>query len=268
MKITVPDNLNANEFPGENENFYRLLDYFVQHRFETVQLARNNITLEDNAYIQVVEYKFSHGQKVLFANTLPGKTKPRAIIPVFSDGYMIDSWQMSFERGGQIGITLKFDNPDSYISLRRSNNVSVVDGDLVAVEWDVVAESLGDGLEFISPTQVICRKPGRYCFSYDAAWDYNNTGHRESFLAKNANTTGTMSRFAYNSLPTNQNQDYCATGTYTFNLIENDYIELYVLQSSGGSLDYLGNNEYEVHLQANSVHYAPNNVNCILYVLG
>ena len=265
MKITVPDNINANDFPGENENFYRLLDYFVQHRYETVQLARNNITFEDNAFIQKIDYKFNHGEKVLFANNL--KTKPVGLISVLSGDYEVAGSRLTFERNGQLGVTVNFTDSPTYLYLRRNANQSIPDNADTDVNWTTAYEQTGSGLKWeagTTPSRITCVTPGYYEFNFTAAFDPSAAGIRAAWLLKN-NTTP---RYSMIDLPNNAGSIWLASGSAVIKMNTNDFVQLILFQNSGGALDARGNAAQEVQIIAKNVEYSPQSVPCVIYILG
>ncbi len=265
MKITVPDNINANDFPGENENFYRLLDYFVQHRYETVQLARNNITFEDNVFIQKIDYKFNHGEKVLFANNL--KTKPVGLLSVLSGDYEVDGARLTFERNGQLGVTVNFTDSPTYFYLRRNANQSIPDNSDTAIIWNTAYEQVGSGLKWESgttPTRITCVTPGYYEFNFTAAFNGSATGVRAAWLLKN----GATPRYSMIDLPNNGADIWLSSGSAIIKMNANDYVELIVYQNSTLPLDARGGAAQEVQIIAKNIEYSPQSVPCVIYILG
>lgn len=265
MKITVPDNINANDFPGEDKNFYRLLDYFVQHRYETVQLARNNITFEDNVFIQKIEYKFNHGEKVLFANNL--KTKPVGIVPILSGNYEVSGCRLTFERNGQLGVTVNFSDSPSYLYLRRNANQNIPNNTDTAIQWTNAYEQLGQGLAWdagTNPSRIRCVTPGYYEFNFTAAFAGNATGIRAAWLSRNS----TVPRFSMVDLPNNGASLWVNSGSAVMHLNATDYVELVLNQNSGAGLNAQGSAAQEVQIIAKNIEYSPQAVPCVIYVLG
>jgi len=268
MKITVPDNLNANDFPDENDNFYRLLGYFVQHRYETVQLSRNNITFEDNAYIQLIDYKFNHGEKAVFPNTL--KSNPRGIIPIFSSKHAIDSCTIQLETNAKLGITVNFADSPTFFHLKRNSNQAIADATTTAIIWDSSYTRNGSGLNWDSgtnPTRVTCVTPGYYEFSYTVSFASNATGKRTCFFAKNG-VIAAPPLYSFISDSAAQTDIHSISSSVIIKLDVNDYVECYCYQNSTASLDVIGNSTAEVQLVAKNIEYAPQQIRCLLYVLG
>lgn len=268
MKITVPTTLNSNDFPGENDNFYRLLSYFQQHRYETIELSRNKITFEDNLYIQLIEYKFTHGVQALFSNTI--KTKPRGILPVYAENAAIDAWEMDFYNTGQFGVTMYFKQPKTNIFLTRNANQSIADSMNTAIVWTTANIQDGKGLTWVSgtnPSRVTCSIPGTYLFSYTGAYESNVANLREFWISKNGVIAGTATRFATNILINSANIFQC-TGSTPLSLVAGDYVELWTFQNSAGALNALGNGTSEVQLMAHSLEYSIADVPCVIYILG
>ena len=75
--------------------------------FDVLDCLRGQFTLEENARLQLIEYKFTHNTKVLFKNKL--SVKARALIPVFCESYnIVTGSTFNFEHDNQIGIIVLF----------------------------------------------------------------------------------------------------------------------------------------------------------------
>lgn len=269
MKITVPATLSSNDFPNEDDNFYRLLSYFQQHRFETIQLSRNNITFTDNVLIQEVNYKFTHGVKVAFANNL--KTKPVGLVPVAAIGAAIDACELTIDNTGKTGITVYFKTQKTNLFLTRSANQSIPNATVTAIIWDINNIQEGAGLKWLTgtnPTRITCVTPGTYLFSYVGAYESNAVGIRAFTININGVATGTFSNFADQSLINNGVQIFQTTGSVPLELKTDDFIEVNTFQNSGGALNLLGHASQEVQLSAISLEYSLTNIPCVIYVLG
>ena len=107
MKLTPISRLSIEDFRDSFNTFENYLDSENNFRGDVLSCLRGNFTLEDNARVQVIEYKFTHNVKSLVLNKL--NTRPRALIPVYADAYnIITGSTFGFEHDNQIGIILLF----------------------------------------------------------------------------------------------------------------------------------------------------------------
>lgn len=268
MKIAAVKKFAREDFSGSPEWFNTFLDEINNFSDQMITFTENNIIYEDNIYCQPVDYNFNHGQQVKFLNKL--QSKPRGLLAVAAQGYAIDAAELQYDNGGQIGITVYFNKSDSYFQLTRSANQTISDVTDTAIQWQVQTGLIGNGLEWgtTNPTRVTCRTPGRYWIGYDFTFDGNATGSRASWLSKNGVVTNTLSRFGMNYLAANTTSLWTANGSHIFNLLQDDYVELWCYQNRGGNLDAIGNAAQEVNLTVKKVEYSPTNVPCKLYILG
>lgn len=268
MKIAAVKKFSREDFAGAPEWFGAFLDEINNFSDQMITFTENNIIYEENIYCQSVDYNFNHGQQVKFLNKLKGK--PRGLLAVAAQGYAIDAAELQYDNGGQIGITVYFNKPDTYFELTRTANQAIPDATETTIQWQLQSKLKGDGLEWgtTNPTRVTCRIPGRYMFSYMFTFAASAAGYRASWLSKNGAITTSLSRFAMNHLPNNGATFWTVNGTYPLDLVQNDYVELYGFQNSGGNLDAVGNFPLEVSLAVKKLEYSPSNVPCKLYILG
>lgn len=268
MKISAIKKFSREDFSGSPDWFGRFLDEINNFSDQMITMTENNIIYEDNIYCQNIENNFNHGQQIKFLNKL--KNKPRGLIAVAADGYAIDAAELQYDNGGQIGITLYFNKPDTYFQLTRTANQTIPDVTDKQITWQLQSNLIGSGLSWSTndPTKILCIIPGRYEFCYDFTFDSNNVGSRATWMSKNGVITGTLSRFGMNYLINNGASIWTANGTHIFNLTKNDYVELWCYQNRGGNLDAIGNSQQEVNLTVKKIEYSPSNVPCKVYVLG
>lgn len=111
MKLASVALLGRSDFPGENDNFYSLLDYTQLFVAEVVDLSRNGIEFDDNVSNQLIEYEFTDMVTASFRNNL--NRKPTEILSATAQGQMIVGHQLEFLQSGLVNITLKFLNTGS-----------------------------------------------------------------------------------------------------------------------------------------------------------
>lgn len=268
MKISALKKFSREDFSGSPDWFGRFLDEINNFSDQMITMTENNIIYEDNIYCQNIEHNFNHGQQIKFLNKL--KNKPRGLIAVAANGYAIDGAELQYDNGGEIGVTVYFNKPDTYFNLTRTANQVIPDVTERLISWQLKSNAIGSGLSWAigDPTKVLCAIPGRYLFCYNFAFDANNAGYRATWMTKNAVTTGTLSRFGFNSLTNNGMVIWNDTGSHCFDLIANDYVQLWCYQNSGGNLDALGASTQEANLTVKKLEYSPSNVPCKIYILG
>ena len=268
MKISAVKKFSREDFTGAPDWFGRFLDEINNFSDQMITFTENNIIYEDNIYCQNVQYNFNHGEQVKFLNKL--KNKPRGLIAVAADGYAIDAAELQYDNGGQIGITVYFNKPDTYFNLTRTSNQAIPTGADTLVSLQLKSNSIGNGLDWaiVTPTAISCNIPGRYLFCYNLAFAGNAVGYRASWLIKNGINSGTLSRFGFYSLPNNGATIWNISGSHVFDLKVNDYVEMLCFQNSGGNLDVLSNATQEVNLTVKKLEYSPANVPCKIYILG
>lgn len=123
-------------------------------------------------------------------------------------------------------------------SLYKTANQSISHDTITQVTFDSEAFDT-DG--FHSTTSNTSRitiptgKGGKYLFTFQTQWDLNGTGDRSIYYYKNGTNGTAMVRYSIvsGSYYTIQN------ASIVLDLVAGDYIEMYVLQSSGGNLNIL-----------------------------
>lgn len=108
MKLTQASLLGHNDFPGENDNFYGLLDYVQQFNTEVRTLCSKNVTLDDNVDNQLIVYEFTDMVPSVFKNNL--NHKPTELLSCTAQGQMVVGTQMEYLQSNSISITVKFLN--------------------------------------------------------------------------------------------------------------------------------------------------------------
>lgn len=120
----------------------------------------------------------------------------------------------------------------------RTTNQAIANATLVALSPDTADFDSGSPSNFWSagsPTRLTAPQAGKYTVGCSILWDSSTTGNRSVYVCKNG-TTGT--RLAGEQMVAN------ASGVLnlatTLNLASGDYIEFYVNQNSGGSVNVAG----------------------------
>jgi len=111
VKLSQASVLGHSDFPGENENFYNLLDYTQQFCLEVRDLSRKNVTFDENVDNQLIGYEFTDMVTASFRNDL--NHKPTEILSATAQSQMIVGYQLEFLQSGLVNITLKFLNAGS-----------------------------------------------------------------------------------------------------------------------------------------------------------
>lgn len=83
-------------------------------------------------------------------------------------------------------------------------------------------------------SRLICRTPGKYRISASVLWASNNTGYRELKLLVNS-----VTQIAYSLIPTSSVTSVTQNVSVSWHLNAGDYVEMFVTQTSGGSLSIL-----------------------------
>jgi hypothetical protein len=126
-------------------------------------------------------------------------------------------------------------------SIRRDTNVNINNDTLTQVTFN--DETL-DSSSFHSTTVNASRvtipsgKAGKYLVFFSAGWAANATGYRQSLLYKNGSGWGNLQTGPANATVSNY-----ILGEMIVDLAEGDYLEVYVRQTSGGTLA-LNDNSY------------------------
>lgn len=110
MKLAQPTIYGKNDFPGENENFYKLLDNLQRFMVEVNEWASKKISPEDNFDTQLIDYTFTDGVPVKFSNKL-GRTPVEAQLwmPVGS-GQPVTSFSIDYNKDNELVLTINFKN--------------------------------------------------------------------------------------------------------------------------------------------------------------
>lgn len=117
----------------------------------------------------------------------------------------------------------------------RTTNQSITNTTLTAFAPDTVDYDAGSPTAFWSgsnPSRLTAPQGGKYTVGCSVLWDTSTSGNRSVYVVKNG-TTGT--RLAGEQMTAN-NGGVLNVAT-TLNLTAGDYVEFYVLQNSGGSLN-------------------------------
>lgn len=122
--------------------------------------------------------------------------------------------------------------------LTHSTTQSIASATIQAVVFDTEAFDTASYHSTSSNTsRITVPVAGKYQFNANVAFASNNTGLRFTWFGKNGVTTG---RYGAVSSAATQGDVTFHNISYTFNLAANDYIEVFVFQSSGGALNLNG----------------------------
>lgn len=126
-----------------------------------------------------------------------------------------------------------FENvPGAY--LVQGTPQSVTSGLDTALTFNAAVSDNWNGWTSGSPTKYTIQVAGTYAVSASACWAGSASGERHSYLQVNGVTVIPGSGADLNSSSTNNITVVSPTVLYSFAV--NDYVELYVYQSSGGAL--------------------------------
>lgn len=114
----------------------------------------------------------------------------------------------------------------------RTTNQSITTGTLTAFSPDTVDFDSDVYWAVGNPTRLTAPRQGKYTVGCSILWDTSTTGNRSVYVVKNG-VTGT--RLAGEQMPAN-NGGILNIAT-TLNLVAGDYVEFYVNQNSGGSVN-------------------------------
>lgn len=133
--------------------------------------------------------------------------------------------------------------------LRKSGNQSLTNNILTPVTWDVFEINENTSmLSSITSSRIIALEKGIYDVNYTAAFATGIGNKRLSYIIKNSLGTSTLQRFATNQISPVVMNETVITGSYPILLDKNDYIELIVLQDSGGAINLIGNAAIETSI--------------------
>ena len=79
---------------------------------------------------------------------------------------------------------------------------------------------------------------GLYCVSYNIGFTSNSSGSREFYISINGGSTA-GDRYGHVIMQAANGPDTFQTGSELINLSVNDYVEIFVYQTSGGNLNIL-----------------------------
>lgn len=271
MKIDNIKRIAREEIEEAPEWIDQLLDPLNNALEQFTQTFRNQVDLANNAYVRIVTQTFTDGVEVIIKNPFDKGTKPIGICPIATESdYSIDGFHYQYQTNGELGVTMNFSIPKSYIFLTRNADQMVANVTDTAIIWTTAQNNEG----FIwssttNPTRIITPIAGRYVFSYDLPWAANATGNRAGWISKNGVITGTASRFGNYNLPNNgAGLILEGTGTATINMAANDYVEVYGYQASLGNLNAFGNGSAEVKITGHSLSYSGYSAKVTFIVFG
>jgi len=106
MKFSSVSKLSREDFLDAPEWFGRFLDTYNTFLDETLLALRGQLSLIENALVQVVNIDFTHGVAANVQNKL--KSKPKGIIPLYAQNNMIVGYSYEYTQKNELQITLNF----------------------------------------------------------------------------------------------------------------------------------------------------------------
>lgn len=116
------------------------------------------------------------------------------------------------------------------IRVTRTTNQSINDSTATAISWDTSRYNVGTTYT-LGTTKITVATAGVYEIGAVIRWSSNATGERWTDLRVNGNMVARQTTPAVNGAATTQN------ASIQYHLAANDYVEVFVYQTSGGSLD-------------------------------
>lgn len=180
--------------------------------------------------------KWAAGGPLTTKGDLYGYGSAAARLPVGTDGYLLlaDSTQTLGVKWAP-GL-----NAQSAQAARvyRTTNQAIANATLTAFSPDTLDFDAGSPTAFWAagaPTKLTAPQAGKYVVGCSILWDASTTGNRSVYVVKNGVTA---TRLAGEQMPANNAGVLNLSAT--LNLASGDYVEFYVNQNSGGSVNVAG----------------------------
>lgn len=133
------------------------------------------------------------------------------------------------------------------VRLTNSANQSISDATDTAVTFDTDTYDFDDiHSTTTNPSRITMLLAGKYLLTANIDWEDNATGYRQLKLLHNA-TTAIALTTRVGSATAGANRQTIVT---EYDFAAGDYLELFVLQTSGGALNVLTNNDFSPVLTA------------------
>lgn len=256
MKLGNIKRISREEIPDAPDWLDGLLTPLNQSIEQLTQAVSGQLSYSDNIFCSVQTNTFTHGVELVTKNPLPPGVKPFGIHPFVTDNVVgIDGYRLVYKASGEAGITIFFKIPYAAISLTRSAVQSINNATDTAVIWNTSQRVTGafSWTSGTNPSRISVTAAGSYIFNFSAAFAPNAAGGRAVWLSKNGVIAGSTNRYAVTHSANNGGaENWVASGSAIVEMAVNDYVEVWVSQSSGGALNVIGNAAEEVQLSGYS----------------
>lgn len=256
MKLGNIKRISREEIPDAPDWLDGLLTPLNQSIEQLTQAVSGQLSYSDNIFCSVQTNTFTHGVELVTKNPLPPGVKPFGIHPFVTDNVVgIDGYRLVYKASGEAGITIFFKIPYSDIFLTRGAAQAINNTTDTAVIW-TASTRLSGAFSWTSgtnPSRISVIAAGSYLFNFTASFAPNAVGGRAVWLSKNGVIVGTATRFGMtHSVNNGAGENWTASGSALVEMAVNDYVEVWVWQSSGGALNLLANAAEEVQLSGHS----------------
>lgn len=239
--------------------------YFAESRYTTtVSIAASNPTnpRKDIIIVRVRDSAHGDSQDLVSIEAKTGTPSPNPVVPAAPSNSIIlavvdvpanataitnsnitDQRPWAYALGvAEVRAGLAKQANRMAAKVTHNANQSIATGTLTALSFNsemIDTNSLHSTITNTSRITVFPGGAGLWHVGYSVRWATNGTGYRVATVLKNGSTS---TYYAYSLLPGTSAGPITQTGSDIIRLLDNDYVEVRVEQTSGGALNVEGDN--------------------------
>ena len=218
--------------PSWFARFLGNLSPFTQY----VSTTFNSGLTTDNEKCAIATLKFTHGQYVDIAN--PFSSKPRDVVALSTDGTVLKpvlDWQ--YTQSGKIRVTALFPLAEQFAQATTTTPVAIPNNANTIATFNAALDLIrGTNIAWDGSSKLTVSKKGLYDCRYSINWASSAVGAREAALLVNGSLAV---RYGWSGGAAEPTAAFSSanTGGAIIPLNAGDFVQVNVVQSSGGALN-------------------------------